>query len=64
MGAARLGPGEEGASSEVINSVLDWSAGLLLCKTGLDGVSWLLTPEMADPGLIGDRVRSSGEAGW
>ena len=64
VGAARLGPGEEGVSSEVTNSGLDWSAGLLLCKTGLDGVGWLLTPEKADPGLIGDRVRSSGEAGW
>ena len=50
--------------SEVISSGLDWSAGLLLSKTGVAGVAWLLTPENTDPGLIGDRVRSSGEAGW
>ena len=61
---AKLDPGQGEVTSELINSGLDWSAGLRLSKTGVDGVGWLLTPEKADPGLMGDRVRSSGEAGW
>ena len=61
---AKLDSGQGEVTSELINSGLDWSAGLRLSKTGVDIVGWLLTPEKADPGLIGDRVRSSGEAGW